>query len=229
VAAESVGTAAAFGSAMAAEWGMGLSFFVTLFSVLNPVHAVPLYLAMVGRPTPETNRRVASLASLTVLVALMVALLAGERLLELFGITIFAFQVGGGVLILMMAMSMLQGQVSPAKSTPEETEEAAHWNSIAVVPLGIPILAGAGSLSTVVVFAHHAHGWEQWTTLVAGILANSGLTYVFLALSTRLYQWLGQTGVNVVSRLMGMILVAMAVQFMANGIAGLFPGLTAPH
>lgn len=210
---------------MAADWGMGLSFFVTLFSVLNPVHAVPLYLSMVGTPTPATNRRVATVASLTVLVALMVALLAGERLLELFGITIFAFQVGGGVLILMMAMSMMQGQVSPSKSTPEEAEEAAHWNSIAVVPLGIPILAGAGSLSTVIVFAHHARGWDQWGALVVGIVVNSALTYIFLALSTRLYQWLGQTGVNVVSRLMGMILVAMAVQFMANGIAGLFPGL----
>jgi multiple antibiotic resistance protein len=214
---------------MALDWGMGLSFFVTLFSVLNPVHAVPLYLAMVGTPTPETNRRVATVASLTVLIALMVALLAGERLLAFFGITTFAFQVGGGVLILMMALSMLQGQVSPSKSTPEEAEEAAHWNSIAVVPLGIPILAGAGSLSTVIVFAHHARGWDQWLTLVLGIVVNAVLTYAFLAMSTRLYQWLGQTGVNVVSRLMGMILVAMAVQFMANGLGGLFPALTAPH
>jgi multiple antibiotic resistance protein len=210
---------------MAADWGLGLSFFVTLFSVLNPVHAVPLYLAMVGTPTPETNRRVASVASLTVLIALMGALLAGDQLLALFGITIFAFQVGGGVLILMMAMSMLQGQTSPSKSTPEEAEEAAHWNSIAVVPLGIPILAGAGSLSTVIVFGHHARGPEQWLALVLGIVVNSALTYVFLAMSTRLYQWLGQTGVNVISRLMGMILVAMAVQFMANGVAGLLPGL----
>lgn len=210
---------------MALDWGMGLSFFVTLFSVLNPVHAVPLYLAMAGTPTPETTRRVATVASLTVLIALMVALLAGERLLAFFGITTFAFQVGGGVLILMMALSMLQGQVSPAKSTPEEAEEAAHWNSIAVVPLGIPILAGAGSLSTVIVFAQHARGWDQWLTLVVGIVVNSILTYVFLAMSTRLYQWLGQTGVNVVSRLMGMILVAMAVQFMANGLGGLFPAL----
>lgn len=214
---------------MALDWGMGLSFFVTLFSVLNPVHAVPLYLAMVGTPTPKTSRRVATVASLTVLIALLMALLAGERLLAVFGITIFAFQVGGGVLILMMALSMLQGQVSPAKSTPEEAEEAAHWNSIAVVPLGIPILAGAGSLSTVIVFAHHAHGWNQWLTLVLGIVVNSLLTYVLLAMSTRLYQWLGQTGVNVVSRLMGMILVAMAVQFMANGLGGLFPALTIPR
>jgi multiple antibiotic resistance protein len=212
---------------MAADWGLGLSFFVTLFAVLNPVHAVPLYLAMVGTPTRSINRRVATTASFTVFVALMAALLGGERALALFGITIPAFQVGGGVLILMMAMSMLQGQVSPAKSTPEEAEEAAHWNSIAVVPLGIPILAGAGSLSTVIVFGHHARGWDQWTLLVVGILLNSVLAYVFLALSTRLYQWLGQTGVNVVSRLMGMVLVAMAVQFMANGVAALFPGLMA--
>jgi multiple antibiotic resistance protein len=155
----------------------------------------------------------------------MTSLLFGERLLDFFSITIWAFQVGGGVLIMMMAISMLQGQVSPAKSTPEETEEAAHWNSIAVVPLGTPILAGAGSMSTVIVFAHAARRWDQWLALVAGIVLNTALTYMFLVLSTRFYEWLGQTGVNVISRLMGMILVAMAVQFMADGLGGLFPGL----
>jgi multiple antibiotic resistance protein len=210
---------------MAVDWALGLSFFVTLFSVLNPIHAVPLYLSMVGTPTPAINRRVATIASLTVLIALFTALLAGERFLALFGITIPAFQVGGGILIMMMAMSMLQGQVSPAKSTPEEAREAAHWNSIAVVPLGIPILAGAGSLSTVIVFAHHAHDWDEWLMLLAGIAINSALTYVFLAMSTVLYRTLGQTGVNVFSRLMGMILVAMSVQFMANGVGALLPGL----
>jgi multiple antibiotic resistance protein len=210
----------------APDWSTGLSFFVTLFSVLNPPHAVPLYLSMVGTPTPETNRRVAWVASLTVLIALMVGLLVGEALLELFSITIFAFQVGGGVLILMMALSMLQGQVSPAKTTPAEAQETAHWNSIAVVPLGMPILAGAGSISTVIVFAHEAQGWGEWLTLVVGIVLNAALTYGFLRLSTRIYEWLGQTGVNVISRLMGMILVAMAVQFMADGMVGLFPALS---
>jgi multiple antibiotic resistance protein len=115
--------------------------------------------------------------------------------------------------------------VSPAKSTPAETEEAAHWNSIAVVPLGIPILAGAGSMSTVIVFSHQAATWERWGMLVAGIVANAFLSWAALRYSTVLYRWLGQTGVNVVGRLMGMILVAMAIQFMANGLRGLFPGL----
>lgn len=205
--------------------GFGLSFFVTLFSVLNPAHAVPLYLSMVGVPTPDTTRRVARTAALTVLSALMAALLAGEPLLDFFGITIPAFQVGGGILILLMALSMLQGQVSPAKSTPEETEEAAQWRSIAIVPLGIPILAGAGSMSTVIVFDNHATDWLQWSLLVAGILANTIIAWAFLRYSTVLHRWLGQTGVNVISRLMGMILVAMAVQFMANGVRGLFPPL----
>jgi len=210
---------------MGADWSLGVTFFVTLFSVLNPTHAVPLYLSMVGRPTPATNRRVASIAALTVLIALMVALLVGERLLAFFGITIWAFQVGGGVLILMMGMDMVRGQVSPAKTTAEETEEVAQWNSIAVVPLGVPILAGAGSLSTVIVFAHEADRWAEWVALVVGIVLNSALSYVFLVLSTRIYNWLGQTGVNVISRLMGMILIAMAVQFMADGLSGLFPAL----
>jgi multiple antibiotic resistance protein len=210
------------------EFGFGLSFFVTLFSVLNPPHAVPLYLGMVRVPTPETSRRVAAVATITVLVALFVALIIGDDLLAVFGVTIPAFQVGGGLLIMMMALSMLQGQVSAAKSTPEEAEETAHWNSIAVVPLGIPILAGAGSMSTVIVFSHQAETWEEWGMLVAGILANAALTWGSLRFATTLYRLLGQTGVNVVSRLMGMILVAMAIQFMANGLRGLFPGLASP-
>jgi multiple antibiotic resistance protein len=121
------------------EFGFGLSFFVTLFSVLNPPHAVPLYLALVPSPTPETTRRVARTAALTVLIALFATLVVGGDLLDFFGITVPAFQVGGGLLIMLMALSMLQGQTSPAKSTPAETAEAAQWREIAVVPLGMPI------------------------------------------------------------------------------------------
>lgn len=205
--------------------GFGLSFFVTLFSVLNPVNAVPLYIAMVPVRTAETTRRVALLAAATVLLALLLALCIGEELLAFFGITLPAFQVGGGILILLMGLSMLQGQVSPAKSTPAETEEAAQWREIAVVPLGTPILAGAGSLSTVIVFDHQAANWSEWGTLPLGIVANAALCWALLHYSNELIRALGRTGVNVVSRLMGMILVAMAVQFMADGAHGLFPGL----
>jgi multiple antibiotic resistance protein len=206
--------------------GFGLGFFVTLFSVLNPVHAVPLYVAMVPVRTIETTRRVALLAATTVLLALLLALFIGEELLAFFGITLPAFQVGGGILILLMGLSMLQGQVSPAKSTPAETEEAAQWREIAVVPLGTPILAGAGSLSTVIVFDHQADSWSEWGTLPVGIIVNAILCWALLHYSDGLIRLLGRTGVNVISRLMGMILVAMAVQFMADGMHGLFPGLT---
>jgi multiple antibiotic resistance protein len=205
------------------EPGFGLSFFVTLFSVLNPAHAVPLYLSIVTNPTDEMTRHVASTAATTVLVILLLALFAGEPLLDFFGITLPAFQVAGGLLILLMGLSMLQGQVSPAKSTPEETEEAQQWRSIAIVPLGIPILAGAGAMSTVIVFDHQAKDWVQWGSLVVGIIVNAGICWVFLRYSHRLIGVLGQTGVNVIGRLTGIVLVAMAVQFMANGLYGLFP------
>lgn len=206
------------------DFAFAISFLVTLFSVLNPPHAVPLYLGLVPEPTADTTRRVARGAALTVLCALVVGLLCGEELLGFFGITVAAFQVGGGLLILLMGLSMLQGQVSPAKSTPAEAAEAAQWREIAIVPLGMPILAGAGAISTVIVFDHQADNWPQWLSLVAGIVANTLLCWGFLRYSDGLIRLLGRTGVNVISRLMGMILVAMAVQFMADGIHGLFPG-----
>ncbi|MEO8602400.1 MAG: MarC family protein [bacterium] len=206
----------------ASDLGFGLSSFVTLFSVLNPLHAVPLYLAMVPAPTPETTRRVARVASLTVLVALLAAFLIGEELLGFFGITVPAFQIGGGLLILLMGLSMTQGQVSPAKSTPAEAAETAQWREIAVVPLGTPILAGAGSMSTVIVFDHQAQDWSDWLAVLASILINTLLCWGFLRYSDRLIHALGRTGVNVISRLMGMILVAMAVQFMGDGAYALW-------
>lgn len=206
------------------ELSFGLSFFVTLFSVLNPPHAVPLYLSMVPDPAPETTRRVARTAALTVLTALGMTLVIGDDLLAFFGITVPAFQVGGGLLILLMALSMLQGQTSPAKSTPAEEAEAAQWREIAVVPLGTPILAGAGSMSTIIVFEHLATNWAQWTMLAVGIVLNVLLCWLFLRYSGELIRALGRTGVNVIGRLMGMILVAMAIQFMSDGIHGLFPG-----
>jgi multiple antibiotic resistance protein len=211
-----------------ADLGFGLSFLVTLFSVLNPPHAVPLYLAMVPSPTAETTRRVARIAALTVFVTLGTTLVVGDDLLDFFGITVPAFQVGGGLLILLMGLSMLQGQTSPAKSTPAETEEAAQWREIAVVPLGTPMLAGAGAMSTVIVFEHDSANWPQWTMLGIGIVLNVILCWLFLRYSEAMIRALGRTGVNVISRLMGMILVAMAIQFMSDGIHGLFPGAPAP-
>jgi len=211
-----------------ADLGFGLSFFVTLFSVLNPPHAVPLYLALVPSPAAETTRRVARIAALTVFVTLGTTLVVGDDLLDFFGITVPAFKVGGGLLILLMGLSMLQGQTSPAKSTPAETEEAARWREIAVVPLGTPMLAGAGAMSTVIVFEHDAANWPQWTSLGIGIVLNVILCWLFLRYSDAMIRALGRTGVNVISRLMGMILVAMAIQFMSNGIHGLFPGAATP-
>jgi multiple antibiotic resistance protein len=210
------------------DFAFTLSFFVTLFSVLNPPHAVPLFLAMMPSAAPDMTRRVARTAALTVLIALITSLLVGEQLLALFYITLPAFQVGGGLLILLMSLSMLQGQVSPAKTTAAEAAEVAQWREIAVVPLGTPILAGAGSMSTVIVFAHQADGWAQWCGLVLGIIVNSLLCWSFLRFSDRLLNLLGRTGMNVISRLMGMILVAMAVQFMADGAHDLFASTPAP-
>jgi multiple antibiotic resistance protein len=121
-----------------------------------------------------------------------------------------------------MGLSMLQGQVSPAKTTAAEAAEVAEWREIAIVPLGTPILAGAGSMSTVIVFAHQADGWAQWIGIVLGIIVNFLLCWAFLRFSATLLRVLGHTGMNVISRLMGMILVAMAVQFMGDGAYDLF-------
>ena len=207
---------------------VALLSFIALITMVNPLAVVPSFIALTDGTSRGVRARIALLAGIACIAVLTVFLLAGNYIFQFFGITVPAFQVGGGLLILLMGLSMLQGQTSPAKSTPAETEEAARWREIAVVPLGTPMLAGAGAMSTVIVFEHDAANWPQWTMLGIGIVLNVILCWLFLRYSDAMIRALGRTGVNVISRLMGMILVAMAIQFMSNGIHGLFPGAPAP-
>lgn len=207
----------------------GLRCFVALLSLLDPIHAVPLCLAMGPSPPRERNREGAVVAGLTVLVTLLVSLFIGQQLLAFSGVTNYAFQVGGGILILLLALAMLEGKVSGVKQTPEELREASYWKSIAVVPLGLPILVGAGAISTVILFAHRARNGRNWAGLSVAVVSNAYLAYGALRLSRRLRMLLGNTGIDIISRLTGLSLVAMAAQFPADGIRGLFPGLGHTH
>lgn len=194
-----------------------IQFIVAIFVTSNPLGAIPIFLSLTKGYTDADRRRAARMASITVGVVLTVNIALGEIILNFFGISIASFQLGGGILILLMAISMAQARQSSMKHTKEESQEAAEKDSIGVVPLGIPLLAGPGAISTVIIYAHRNEGWMEHGAMIAVCIALSLTVSVALQLASRIGQILGKTGINIGTRLMGLILAAVAVQFIFEG------------
>jgi len=206
-------------------WNEYIKLFAGLFSVADPIGAIPFFISLTENPPRHERLRSAWVCALAVAVVLWVALFGGETMLWLFGIGIPSFQIAGGILILLMGINMLRVSSDRSRQTPEERLESTHKESIAVVPMAIPLLSGPGAISTVIVYAHRDESWSHYV-LVACVIATLAVT-VFLALlmAGRIASVLGRTGMNVVTRVMGLIIASVAVEFIAKGVGSLFPGL----
>lgn len=207
-------------------WSEYIKFFAGLTAILNPIGAVPIFISLMSAHPDLDPKRTGFVSAFTVVVVLMVALLAGEILLGFFGISIGSFRVGGGILILLMAISMMQAQTSPVKQTDEEAQDAAEKSAIAIVPMGIPLLAGPGAISTVIVYAHREVSVMHYVLMGASILLAGLVIWLSLRSAPHLSRFLGRIGINVVTRVMGLIMAAISVEFIVNGLKQLFPGLT---
>jgi multiple antibiotic resistance protein len=202
---------------------------VTLLAVVNPLAIVPFFIHYTQGFAPSQRRRTVAIASFTAFLVIAASALLGLQILEFFGISLASFQVGGGMLLLISSMNMLNAQPAEAKPQTREFEEgaqkAAMGASIAVVPLTIPLLTGPATMSTVVIYAERAHTFWQLMTLVGYGLVIGLATAVCFALADPIARVLGNTGIKVMTRLMGLILAALAVEVMASGLVKLFPGL----
>lgn len=158
-------------------------------------------------------------------LVLITAMFLGEVVLHSFGIRMASFRAGGGILILLMAIAMLQARPSPTRHTGEESKEAAVRDEVAVVPLGIPLVAGPGAISTVIIYADQATTWFDMAMLLLTVLCVAGSVWIALRLSDRSRIILGMTGINIVTRLLGLILAAVGVEFLAEGLTQLLLGL----
>jgi multiple antibiotic resistance protein len=204
---------------------MDTKALVTLLAIVNPLACVPFFIHYTQGFTREQRRRTIQVASFSSFVVIAISALLGLRLLEFFGITLASFQVGGGMLLLTSSLAMLNAQPAEAKSAQAEMNEAdAHARtSIAVVPLTIPLLAGPATISTVVIYAEKAKTFLQLSTLVGyGVVIGVAVALCF-SLAGPIARILGKTGINVMTRLMGLILAALAVEVMADGLIKLFP------
>ncbi|MCA3020225.1 MAG: NAAT family transporter [Rhodocyclaceae bacterium] len=205
-----------------------VKIFVALLVIVNPLGIIPIFVAMTASNSPSESNVIARVAAQTVAVVLVVSALLGERVLEVFGISIASFKVGGAILIMLNAMAMMQATPSRVKQTPEEAEEATAKASIAVVPLGIPLLAGPGAMSTMVIYSSQSKALLHLGVVVMIAIAIAVVTWIALRIASRVGGYMSMTTVNVATRIMGLLLAALAVEIFAGGIVELIPALGKP-
>jgi multiple antibiotic resistance protein len=202
-----------------------LKSFISLLALINPVGAIPFFLSLTTDMSSSEKAGTIRIASISVFCVIAVTALLGQQIIAFFGISVGSLEVGGGIIMLLMAINMLNAQVGNTRSTPEERHEAEMKNSIAVVPLAIPLLTGPGSISTVIVYSASVVHWYDRIGLVmiGGVLAL--LCFGALRLAEPIARWVGRTGINIGTRLMGLMLSALAVEFIVNGLKALLPSL----
>ena len=198
---------------------------VGLVAVVNPLGALPIFLSMSDKDNPDADMRTINRAGVAVALILLISAWTGEALLGFFGITIDAFRVGGGLLILLMGISMLHGKQSHVQHCPNEADAVLSKEDISVVPLAIPLMAGPGAISLVILDANKIHSWGGEIVLALAIIAVAAIAWLVLLIAEKMRDKLGEIGLNIATRIMGLILAAIGVQFMADGIKLLLPGL----
>ena len=208
---------------------MDLKPLITLLAIVNPLAIVPFFIHYTQGFSQEQRLRTIRTASFSAFCVIAACALLGLQILDFFSISLQSFQVGGGMLLLISAMNMLNAQPAEAKANTHDLEEgvekAAAGSSIAVVPLTIPLLTGPATMSTVVIYADKAHSFLQVLVLVGYGVVIGLVTAFCFALAQPISRFLGKTGISIMTRLMGLILAALAVVVMAEGLGKLFPVL----
>ena len=200
---------------------------IALLAIVNPIGVIPFFIHFTQGFSREQRRRTIRVAAVGAFMVIAISALAGLKIIEFFGISLASFQVGGGMLLLMSSLQMLNAQ--PAESRKADFAEGGDkvdaGDSIAVVPLTIPLLTGPATISTMVIYAEKTRHWWQLGVLVGYGVVIGVAVWVAFSLSGRIARALGKTGINVMTRLMGLLLAALAVEVMSDGLVKLFPAL----
>jgi multiple antibiotic resistance protein len=205
---------------------MGYAHFpMTLFMILTPIAAIPVHMKLTNGQSPSETARVTRAAVLTVLVVLSSAALAGDLVLRLFESSLDAFRVGGGLALLLIGLSKLARRRALGRRSRVNATEGGCHPAIGVAPLGMPLLAGPGAISTVIIHSQRGNGLGHLAITLASILLVCAFVWLTLVLGPSIGRRLGTVGVTVVDRVLGLFLAAMAVEMIAAGLRALLPGL----
>ncbi len=193
----------------------------SILFLVDPFAALPTFLAITEGADPARRRRIAFKGALTALIILCAFAFAGEEIFRLFGITLPAFELAGGVILLLIGLDMLQAKRSHTQETPGDTQAAAQKEDAGIVPLGVPMLAGPGAITTVMVLVGQAQTHWQMVAILSSIAITAAICYLVLGNSNLVARVLGETGIRILVRVMGLLLVALAAQYFVNGLADL--------
>lgn len=207
------------------EIAIFLQFFLGLVAAVNPVGIMPVFVSLTGHMTPDEKNKTAATANIAVAIILIIALLAGQMLLDLFSISLDSFRVAGGLLLLSIAFSMMSGKLGEDKQNKQEKSEYISREQIAVVPLAMPLMAGPGAISSTIVYGARYPNMFDTLGIILTVVAFSFCSWLLFRSAPYIVRLLGQTGINVITRIMGLILGALGIEFIANGLRSLFPGL----
>ena len=199
--------------------------FIALIALVNPLGVLPMFISLTQDFTPAQKQRAIRTAAFTVVAVISTCALLGEQIIKFFGISTASLQVAGGLLILLMSLSMLNAQPSGAKTTAEERDVAEHKDTIGVVPLGIPLLTGPGAMSTVIVLAGKSNHVSDYIALIGSGVVIAALVWLTLQMAQPIARFMGRTGINIATRIMGLLVAAVAVEFIVEGLKTMLPAL----
>jgi len=192
--------------------------FTSLITLVDPIGFAPIYLSLVDGMTKNEKKRVAKKGTITALIVLISFWLLGRVIFSIFGITVHAFRIAGGILFFKVGMDMLEAKISRRRSTPAEEEEAVNKEDIGYTPIGIPLIAGPGAITSVMILSTEAIDLLHKIMLLLAIISVMILTYMTFITADKLTERFGRTGLRIMQRIMGLILMVMAVQFIINGV-----------
>lgn len=193
----------------------------SIFFLVDPFAALPTFLAVTEGQTPRKRFATARKASLTAFIVLTTFAFIGQYIFRLFGITLPAFEIAGGVILLLIGLDMLEAKRSPTQESPKETREAQAKEDVGIVPMGIPMLAGPGAITSVMVLVGQAHTHWQMAAILISIAVTAAICLLVLGGASRVARLLGESGIRILVRVMGLLLVALAVQYFVNGLEDL--------
>ena len=207
------------------ELSLYLKFFIGLVAIINPLGLLPVFVSLTSHQTPQERLKTNTTANLAVMIILWVSMFFGQVILDVFGISIASFRIAGGSLITLIAWSMLQGKLGEVRHNKEEKGESVAKESIAVVPLALPLMAGPGAISSTIVYASQFASPSQLLALSLVVVAFSLFSWLVFRAAPLLFRLMGKTGINVVTRIMGLIMMSLGIEIMVAGIKHMFPGL----
>ena len=192
--------------------------FSSLFTLLNPIGTAPIVLSLTQNLSANEYKATIRKSIITACSILLVFAFMGKVIFTFYGITVYAFKIAGGILFLRIGINMLEAKISRTKSTPKESEEATDNDDIALTPIGIPLIAGPGAITSVMILSAQANSFQHKIIFYTNIVLTLFITYLILSLGKKLTKKLGTAGLRVIERIMGMILMVVAIQFIVDGL-----------